>query len=1384
MCQYSIFEKANECGVDDCIHSMTPVGRIIPKSHTDEAPVYFYQKNKAVCFKSTGNSSADDWEEVTEHIADIYVNQSQDIRLTNIRVDEGGSGDEDNQKLVLSSVEISGDTNLLDIGDIKFIYGSDSREVSDASPNWSTWSFGNDTDSEDIHDFIIEITPNNSEYGTATITLTFNDGGETVTTSFNLVVYASQLVHEGWKNIKALGPRLAGSPYCDDNGQREQVRINYSNADISDGNQVKLFYDGNQSLTFVFKDNAENSEDIQLGATDLETVGNAAAKINDNSYFEAWSVGEILYVQAVNSGNHGVHTASTLGAVLVSKDGIDIPIGNRDDCIDKGGTWRAGDIVQDPNVCSFSRTKCDGGDQCHGSVAPDNVVPDEFNAIYRYDNTSTTHSCYRARAQRSVNNLTFTSKLAGAIVIEMKLDGNEGSEWVEVLDQNADCDDDESNDTFYKNNPAGIVHYMRIHAHELSDNDDLAERIIGDGDLDCHDGDASCLVDVTYTNAGYAHGISEGQYFLGVNGFSYYNVGDILLVGFGDGLSAEFRDNDSADATVSFVDKKLLVAMDSKDSNRCEVVDAINKHSDAREYLVAIDLGNQNAGEEEDEDEEGEVVTLTTTSFSDTTAYPYWESFETHCNITESDLMPSCRENYLLGASCVGYINPNEIDDGDDNNFTRDELILDYRFSASQIIPIEFNQFYQDLNSNTCYRSDVVDLTPDLNADNTFGGADDTEQYRFVEYVATGTTTLEWEDFSLSDGQVITGYEVYRKLGAVMENVVDVFNKDGNVLPAGDGVVDGLLGGDKLTNNIKSFDWDYTAPVNIATLTSSADSFTDDSNSSRQPPVPGTVYFYEVRPIVNSVASKAQEDHRRVRIMSPPENFAFVHRWMVNKKICDMMHADTRQDVENPEDYEKNGMDEYFSCMYIGPGAVGDKYDASHDMLVMQTEAGCPYTRNGCEGGAIYDDGNCIGMGSPDGVVEPKNDASEESVYYDREGGECYVYDGGWFKYAPGDSSSINDSNVMFTNSLNPSIVNVPITSSKNACNVNLLNIVNTNTIGLVTVAIDEDAVDGTPLDLDNAGSEFSQVKDDFFSDDNKLQLGALPNRDEQIAYSLWDVDELSDSEINTLETGLSLNSSSKCNSSDASGLEDGYTDTESPGINYGFSMPGTYSSEIRSVQTGSEVTENCQSVFGIQDAIGNVSEFTGSLFSTTKFLRFSEQEDGSLEDLTWKNGTKFYKQQDQSSSGPVADNNDDGTFWDSDENLDSWVIDTEANKSNHIFIPYGLPVVNDYATGLTEPDSAFAFEIGPTSGITSEQLHDDEWIYNTEFNFNARPDNTIAYITGGGSYEHGSGAGVWFMEWLNETDARSDVGFRCIFRLYEENYFENQMGSGTLNHE
>ena len=79
---------------------------------------------------------------------------------------------------------------------------------------------------------------------------------------------------------------------------------------------------------------------------------------------------------------------------------------------------------------------------------------------------------------------------------------------------------------------------------------------------------------------------------------------------------SEFRDNDSEKPNREFVDKKLLVAMDNKDTNRCSMVDGINKHSDASKYIVAVDQ-DQNAGEEDAEDDVGEVITQVTTNFNE-----------------------------------------------------------------------------------------------------------------------------------------------------------------------------------------------------------------------------------------------------------------------------------------------------------------------------------------------------------------------------------------------------------------------------------------------------------------------------------------------------------------------------------------------------------------------------------------------------------------------------------------------------------------------------------------------------------------------------------------------------------------------------------------------
>ena len=123
LCQYHRFNQAQECGLDGCISEFSPVGRITPSSHVDGAPVYFYQKGAAYCFRSTG-TGVDDWEiDATGHIGDVVVNQQQVVIIDNIAVDEGGPGDEDSQQILITDVAVdieSGDSDLLEIQLVKF----------------------------------------------------------------------------------------------------------------------------------------------------------------------------------------------------------------------------------------------------------------------------------------------------------------------------------------------------------------------------------------------------------------------------------------------------------------------------------------------------------------------------------------------------------------------------------------------------------------------------------------------------------------------------------------------------------------------------------------------------------------------------------------------------------------------------------------------------------------------------------------------------------------------------------------------------------------------------------------------------------------------------------------------------------------------------------------------------------------------------------------------------------------------------------------------------------------------------------------------------------------------------------------------------------------
>ena len=341
--------------------------------------------------------------------------------------------------------------------------------------------------------------------------------------------------------------------------------------------------------------------------------------------------------------------------------------------------------------------------------------------------------------------------------------------------------------------------------------------------------------------------------------------------------------------------------------------------------------------------------------------------------------MKSCRDNLLLGASCAGYIRPyNTRVEG--FHYRSEETFESYKrsfgiipFDDDGVIPypmkkhmLDFdkpNLFYADLNDNICYRS-MVDKDTD---------------HSFSSYPATASTTIGWDPFIINGG-AITGYQIFRKLGHSYKfSEIPTAPFDPNTLQKPH----------PLTLRLNSFENELEP---IAILPSSARYFVDYHQNSRYAPVPGTVYHYEVRPIVDDIITRPSGSAPRIRVFTPPQNFALVHRWMANKTHCDLVAPGTELDPTN------------YSCNIntIQLSADGSeiqrsaKYDIGHDMLVMQVEAGCPYHRKGCTGGG-RDDGACIGNGSPD---DNNVEAEIGTVYYDRRSGKCYRKEDGFGVWA------------------------------------------------------------------------------------------------------------------------------------------------------------------------------------------------------------------------------------------------------------------------------------------------------------------------------------------------------------------------------------------------
>lgn len=530
--------------------------------------------------------------------------------------------------------------------------------------------------------------------------------------------------------------------------------------------------------------------------------------------------------------------------------------------------------------------------------------------------------------------------------------------------------------------------------------------------------------------------------------------------------------------------------------------------------------------------------------------------------------------------------------------------------------------------------------------------------------------------------------------------------------------------------------FDYQNPINIDTVASTATSYSDNGTNSRVAPSPNIVYFYEVRPILTLPDSSTLEVStnaaiKNVRIMSPPDNMIFAHRWMVNKTICDLMGSSTYQDYNyicayiGPEDTDSTAGD--YSTFNASTG-ISTVYDIGADLLVNRFEQGCPYSSSGCS----TTDGSCIGNVAPSAA-----EGSNGDIYYDRSSATCSVKTAGVWTAISNEDLAISQVAHL------PPLVNISAANATNFC----------------TAQTKPSTIDG------------------IISGGTLTNGYELPSRKDQVVYSQWEItSSFNDGNAQDTELGTNLNSSSKCNTASANGIDFGYTDNALPDSTTFYSLPGTASSSIRSVYTGSTQTEDCSSIFGVQDSIGNVAEWTsttitydGASGSPDSFSSTNFNTSNDASSYFWANNFTF-----DNITGPCFDDTDVDTNCD-DGSMASWLIeDTVTYNAGDFLVTIGMPVSSQFRSVQTSDSSLpFVLDIGSTGGIPSDKLHDDT-IETNMTTFNTDGAGTVGRIATGGGYSTGTGSGTYSMEFLNQsTVTRDDVGLRCLIRVPYSDYVE-----------
>jgi len=237
-------------------------------------------------------------------------------------------------------------------------------------------------------------------------------------------------------------------------------------------------------------------------------------------------------------------------------------------------------------------------------------------------------------------------------------------------------------------------------------------------------------------------------------------------------------------------------------------------------------------------------------------------------------------------------------------------------------------------------------------------------------------------------------------------------------------------------------------------------------------------------------------------------------------------------------------------------------------------------------------------------------------------------------------------------------------------------------------------------------------------------------------------------------EVGLGLNSNPICNSTSASGLESGYNDLDKPSSTNFFSLPGSFTSGIRSIVTGSNETQNCTSVFGVQDFVGNVSEWTRDRMTCSSMSTCSAPDEIGGAPTAVLGASSDYLSSDLAdpfgswqvdgdhvscadSAFPGADGVCDNIFTPT-----QWIIENATNSMTRMSIPMGLPLRTDVATTYATSDVDF-FQIG--TDIFASSLRGDTADLNQLQVFAEQ--TSCGAMASGGHFKSNGGAGQWTMD-------------------------------------